>query len=418
MHSFSAKPLVLYENRTNINLWRLKCKEGIFPFLKSLNDPGVRLGILFSCQKSSPCDKYGLLVFAVRHNRAKSYFAGRQREEGELMKVLITGATGFVGNAIAHRLASKGHQIRCLMRETSDTKSLSDIVWEKVVGDITNMENCREMVRGMEAVIHCAAHVTDFGSWKTFRKINVEGSVNLADASLGNKVDRFIYLSTSDVLGLRTDVPLGDDMPCEKSGFQYPDTKIEAEEALFELFRKRNLPLVALRPTWIYGPGDRTFFPEVIDALAKGLMFYFWDKKTVINLTYIDNLVDAIMMSLENENCIGRAYLVIDDETITWEELCEKLSAELGYKPPKFSLPKVVSAGLAKGMSVAWSAIKSKNRPMITPYNIAFTGATLMFDDSRIKKELGFAPRVGLEEGFARTMEWFKSLPVEKLKIK
>lgn len=334
------------------------------------------------------------------------------------MKILITGATGFVGNAVAHRLAGNGHQIRCLLRKTSDTKSLSDIVWEKSVGDITNLEDCREAVRGMEVVIHCAAHVTDFGPWETFRKVNVDGSLNLAEASLGNKVDRFIYLSTSDVLGLRTDVPLGDSMPCEKSGFQYPDTKIEAEEALFEMYRKRGLPLVALRPTWIYGPGDRIFFPEIVDALAKGIMLYFWDKKTIINLTYIDNLVDAVMLSMEKEKAIGRAYLVVDDETISWEVLCTRLAEELGLKAPRFSLPKILSNSLAKGMSVAWTVFKVKSRPLLTNYNVSFTGTSLAFDDSRIRAELDFEPEVKLDEGFRKTIEWLRTQPVGKLGIK
>lgn len=334
------------------------------------------------------------------------------------MKVLVTGATGFVGNAAAHRLVDEGHSIRCLVRKTSDTRNLSDIVWEKIVGDITQIEDCREAVRGMEVVVHCAAHVTDFGPWKTFRKINVAGSLNLAEAALGNKVRNFIYFSTSDVLGVITDRKIDDTMPYQKSGFPYPDTKIEAETKLFELFRKRSLPLVALRPTWVYGPGDLTFIPEIVDAMSQGIMFYLGSRNNSISTIYIDNLMDALVLSLEKEEAIGRAYIVDDGIEFTWEQLCLGLADGLGLSPPKVTIPKMISQGLALSLETLWSVARSKSRPLLTRYNVAFLGQCLRYDSGRIREELGFNPRVLPEEGLEKTIKWLKSQPIGKLKRK
>ncbi len=333
------------------------------------------------------------------------------------MKVLVTGASGFIGNAVAHRLVDQGHKVRCLVRQTSNTQALSDIVWDKAIGDITSVNDCREAVRGMEAVIHCAAHVTDYGSWKSFQKINVEGSQNIAEAALGNKVDRFVYLSTSDVLGLRNRV-MDDSMSPKKSGFPYPDTKIEAEELLFDLFRKRGLPLVALRPAWVYGPGDRTFFPELVDAMKQGFMVYFGDKRNFLVTTYIDNLVDAMMLALEKPDAIGRAYLVTDGVEMTWEDLCTRLADELKLKSPLVTIPNFLSKPLAFGLETTWKLTFSKNRPLLTRYSVAFMGSNLRYDDKRIRNELGYQPEILPEEGIRRTIEWLKSQPIGSLKIK
>ena len=338
------------------------------------------------------------------------------REGG--MKVLVTGATGFIGSAVAHRLVDEGHSIRCMVRKTSDTKNLSDIVWEKSVGDITQIDDCREAVRGMEAVVHCAAHVTDFGPWKTFRKINVNGSINMAEASLGNKVRKFVYFSTSDVFGAITDRVIDDTMPYKKTGFPYPDTKIEAETKLFELFRKRSLPLVALRPTWVYGPGDLTFIPEIVDAMSQGIMIYLGSRNNCIATIYIDNLMDALVLSLEKDEAIGRAYIVDDGIECTWERLCLSLADGLGLSPPKVTIPAVFSKGLAFGLESLWSAVRSKSRPLITRYNVAFLGQTLRFDSSRIREELGFDPQVLPDQGIEKTVQWLKNQPIGKLKKK
>ena len=334
------------------------------------------------------------------------------------MKILITGATGFIGNAIAHRLVEQGHSLRCLVRKDSDTRQLADIVWEKAVGDITSIEDCREATRGMEAVIHTAAFVTDFGHWKTFRKVNVQGSLNLAEASLGNKVGRFVYLSTSDVLGVVTDRVIDDTMDYKRTGFPYPDTKIEAEQELFDLYRKRSLPLVAFRPAWVYGPGDRTFFPEVVDAMANGTMIYFGSKKNFLYLNYIDNLVDAILCGLEQDKAIGRAYLVTDDVPITWEDLCCRLADGVGCSSPKITIPYGLSYAAAFGLESVWGLVRAKSRPLLTRYAVTLMGSNMRYDITRLKQELGYRPSISPEVGLERTIEWLKTQPLGKISHK
>ena len=334
------------------------------------------------------------------------------------MKVLVTGATGFVGNAVVHRLVREGHSVRCLVRPSSDTRPLSDIVWEKAVGDVTSQDDCRMAVRGMEAVVHCAACVTDYGPWKRFRQINVDGSCNLAEAALGNKVSRFVYLSTNDVLGVVTDRVIDDTLHYKRTGFQYPDTKIEAEQKLFDLFRLRGLPLVALRPAWVYGPGDRTFLPEIVDAMAGGYMIYFGGRTNVIYLNFIDNLMDAMILAITHDRAIGRAYIVTDGVPTSWEDLCTRLAQGLNLRLPRFSLSFGLSYGAALGLETCWSLLRIKERPFLTRYAVTMMSSNMRYDDSRIRQELGFSTQVPVDEGLSRTIAWLKTQPIGQLKTK
>jgi nucleoside-diphosphate-sugar epimerase len=335
-----------------------------------------------------------------------------------MMRVLVTGATGFVGNAVVHRLVEAGHKVRCMVRRGSNTGDLVDIVWEKTIGDLRSLDDCRAAADGMEAVVHCAALVTDYGPWKNFKQINVEGSRNLAEAALRVKVGRFVYLSTNDVLGATADRTIDDTLPYRKTGFPYPDTKIEAETLLFDLYRKRSLPLVALRPAWVYGPGDKTFIPELVDAMNKGVMCYFGDKRNKIYLNYIDNLVDAMILALEKDEAVGRSYLLTDDEPISWERLCKALADGLDLKAPWITVPLVAAKAAALGMESAWSAARIKSRPFLTRYALKFMSSNLRYDINRARQELGYEPRVDVEEGLERTIDWLKATGIEQIKTK
>jgi nucleoside-diphosphate-sugar epimerase len=175
---------------------------------------------------------------------------------------------------------------------------------------------------------------------------------------------------------------------------------------------------VALRPTWVYGPGDLTFTPEIVDAMAKGVMVYLGHRTNFIYTIYIDNLVDAIVLALEKDKAIGRGYLVSDDTHITWEQFCTELADGLSLRPPWITIPRSVIKGFGAGLETAWTLTRQKNRPLVTRYSASFLGTNLRYSDQRIRDELGFSSKIKLEEAMKRTIEWLKSQPVGKMKIK
>ena len=156
------------------------------------------------------------------------------------MKVLVTGGTGFIGGALARRLKSAGHKVRIFTLPndpalaTLDTSAL-----EVYKGDICNAAQVSEAVKGCALVFHCAGLVSDWGPREIFWKVNVQGSRNVAEACAANKVKRLIYISTNDVFGLREDVVMDESFPLAKWGEPYADSKIEAEEAVWEVHKRK-----------------------------------------------------------------------------------------------------------------------------------------------------------------------------------
>jgi nucleoside-diphosphate-sugar epimerase len=335
------------------------------------------------------------------------------------MKVLITGATGFIGSHILKVLVAKGHKVRALVRKTSDTSSIKGPDVELAYGDITSPESLKAAVKGVDAVIHLAAMVSDFGPYKDFVALNIDGVRNILDAAKDEGVSRFVHFSTNDVLGIhKGGVVVDDSLPYKKTGYPYPDTKIEGEKIAFEYYKKYNLPVTAIRPSWVYGPGDRTFIPEVVDAMRTGMMIYFGDKKNTISLNYIDNLTDAVLLLLERPEAVGEAFIANDDHPVTWEWLVKKLAEGLDLKLPKITLPFGLAMWLARIVEFFFKLFRIKSRPPLTTYAINICGSNMIYSAKKMKDVLGYKSKVLPEEGMKRTIEWLSRQDLTKIKTK
>ena len=333
--------------------------------------------------------------------------------------ILVTGATGFIGGSIAHRLLGRGHKVIALVRNPDAAAELESAGAEQRRGDITDAASVRAACEGADAAVHCAALASDWAPWEKFVEMNTNGAKNVFEAALDAKLSRMVHFSTTDVLGFRKDgKPVGDSAPLKKTGFPYPDTKIEAEKIAFELHRTRGLPVVALRPAWVYGPGDRTFIPEIVHAMRTRQMVFFGNPRNIMTINYIDNLVDAVLLALEKENAVGRDYLVSDDAEISWARLTTVLANELGLTKPRITIPFPAAQVAATAAELIAKALKSEKRPVMTRYALEVTGRNMRYDIGRIKSELGFEPRISTEEGLRRTIEWLKSADLNNIKKK
>ena len=335
------------------------------------------------------------------------------------MKVLITGATGFIGSHIVKALITKGHKVRALVRKSSDTSNIKGPRVELAYGDITDPESLVAAVKGMDAVIHLAAMVSDFGPYKDFVALNIDGVKNILDAAKDEGVSRFVHFSTNDVLGIhKGGVVVDDSFPYKKTGYPYPDTKIEGEKIVFDYYKKYGLPVTVIRPSWVYGPGDRTFVPEIVDILRSGVMIYFGDKKNTISLNYIDNLTDAVLMLLERPEATGEAFIANDDHPVTWEWLGKTLTDGLGLKVREITLPFGLTMCLAKFMEFFFKLFRMKSRPPLTTYVVNISGSNMIYSAKKMKDVLGYKSKVLPEEGMKRTIEWLSRQDLTKIKTK
>ncbi|OGR17564.1 MAG: hypothetical protein A2X81_19415 [Desulfobacterales bacterium GWB2_56_26] len=322
------------------------------------------------------------------------------------MKVLVTGGTGFTGKALVRRLLDEGHEVVALdYQEGLKTEELRQWGAKVVIGTVTNRAIVKEVMAGIEIVHHLAAAFREMDVPNSYYdEVNVEGTKIVLEEAFQQKVKKFIYCSTCGVHGNIDHPPGGEDSPIQPADY-YQRTKYEAEPIVEEYFRK-GLKTVILRPAAIYGPGDPERFYMIFKRVAKGLFPMFGSGKTYYHPLYIDNLVDAFMLAMAEGKGDGQAYLIADEQYFEIEELVKRTARALGVsiRIPHFPVMPVVIAGhicekICKPFHIT---------PIIFPRRVDWYRQNRAFKIDKAKKDLGYNPHIGIDEGLRRTGEWYK----------
>jgi nucleoside-diphosphate-sugar epimerase len=320
--------------------------------------------------------------------------------------ILITGATGFIGSHLVEANLKAGRLVRGLVLPgDSGAQGLASKGVEVVFGDIADFKAVRDAVSGMDIVFHCAAVVSDWAPRALFERVTVGGTQNICDAAFKEGVSRLVHLSTNDVFGLDESKILDEACPLTPWGEPYPDFKIAAEEIVWRFCREKGLPVSMAYPCWVYGPGDKTFVPLLADAILKGEMI-FWRKGVLVWPSYIDNLVDLLMLLAVDGRAVGNGYLVHDGLSITLQEFCADIAEALGAKAPTRHIPCVAALAAAWCMEKVYSLLRRQSRPLLTTYAVKNLGSRLAFSIDKAKNQLGWQPAVSFEDGFAKTLNW------------
>lgn len=333
-------------------------------------------------------------------------------------KILVTGASGFIGSHLVRANIEKGNLVRALvLPDDSGEPALKSQGVEIITGDIRDQEAVRGAVQGMDIIFHCAAVVTDWASKKLFKEVTVQGTENICQAALEANVYRLVDMSTNDVFGTDESIIIDENCELQPWGEPYPDSKIEAEKISWRYHKERGLPVTMIYPCWVYGEGDQTFVPLLADAIIKRELI-FWRKDVLVWPTYIENLVDLLMLIAEDDRAIGNGFLVHDGESVTLQEFCSGIARELGVRPITTHIPYFAAYGASVVMELIWKVLRKETRPLLTTYTVKNLGSRLRFSIQKAKLELGWKPRISYNEGFGRTMEWLKTLDLETLKQK
>ncbi len=334
-------------------------------------------------------------------------------------KVFITGATGFVGTHLVNANLAKGNNVRAfVLPNDPEIKNLQNKNVEIIYGDIRNYEDIKKgLTDDIDIVFHCAAFVSDWGKREIFEQVMINGTENVCRAASEANVDVLVKISTNDVFGLREDVVMDETFPLTPWNEPYPDTKLIAEEIAWKYYKEKNLPVTMVYPCWIFGPGDKTFVPHLADAVLKKEMV-FMRKNAIVWPTYIENLVDLLMLIAEDKRAIGNGYLVHDGEHTTLEEFTNSLAKSIHAKEVTMHIPYWLAYSAALIMEFFGKLLKQKDRPLLTTYTVKNLGSRLRFSIDKAKRELDWTPKITYKQGFATTMEWLKTLDVSTLKQK
>ncbi len=335
-----------------------------------------------------------------------------------MKKVLVTGATGFIGRHVVRANVEKGNQVRALVLPGDEAETvIKKLGVETVTGDIRDYESVKQAAAGREIIFHCAAVVTDWAPARLFKEVTVGGAENICRAAVDAGVSRLVDISTCDVFGTSEAIVMDETLPLQYWGEPYPDAKIDAEKIMRKYHAEKGLPLAMVYPLWVYGEGDQTFVPLLADAIIKKELI-FWRKGAIVWPTYIDNLVDLLMLISEDKRAIGNGYLVHDGESTTLEEFCEGIAKALGVPPINTYIPYWAAMNAARVMEFTWRLFKLKMRPLLTTYTVTNLGSRFRFSIEKAERELGWKPTISYREGFSRTMQWLKTLDTATFKQK
>jgi len=323
---------------------------------------------------------------------------------------LITGATGFIGRHLTRRLLSQRRSVRLLCRAASigkldgPTRGAAEIA----EGDLRDAESVARAMRGVGRVFHCAGHVSDWGTEEQFMAVNVAGTQRLLDAACEEHVDRLVHLSSIAVFGVPSPPSFDDDSPYGPGGDLYSRTKIAGEQAALRCHRERQLPVVVLRPAVVYGPWS-PWAEEPVAMLRQGRMFLLGGGEGTCHPCYVENLVDAMILAAEHPRAVGRAYIVADDEPISFADYFNHLARMVGKAPIRRSIPLPVARAMATGFE-SWAGVRrSGARPLLTHAAIDMVTARSRMSMRRIRDEIGFEPRYSVSVGMAELERWFKA---------
>jgi len=319
------------------------------------------------------------------------------------MKIFITGASGFVGGAIAESLQDQ-HSIYAMARSDASADKIRARGWTPVRCALTEVK--ASDLDGCEVVIHSAAYVEAWGTLEQYRTANVDGTRQLLDVAREAGIRRFVHIGTEAclfhgqaMLDIDETYPYAEDSP-----YPYSSTKAAAEKLVLAANDVNGLQTVSVRPRMVWGPGDQTILPEVLDMIGKGSFVWVNGGKAVTATTHIANLVHGVRLALVSEQS-GEAYFVTDSEPRTVREFLEGLLATQRVTPPTKSIPGFVLRPAAWLIESMWRIARIKRAPPITLFAADLLSADCTINTAKAEQELGYTPVMSVEDGMRQLTE-------------
>jgi nucleoside-diphosphate-sugar epimerase len=323
------------------------------------------------------------------------------------MKILVTGATGFLGSRTIEKFAAYP-EVEKIIAAGRTIKSVHEVKHPKIeyhLGDLTDEKYVESIVQGVDKVVNCAALSSPFGEYETFKKANVDTQALLIKMCQRFDIQRYIYISTPGIYNAyrdRYNIKEGDPLPKTLIN-DYAVTKLAAEK----LLDNANLSHVIIRPRALIGRGDTVIMPRLIRALEAGRLRIIGDGETVMDMTAVSNVADAIWLGLTTDevNC-GEAYNITNGEPVKlWDEMRYVLDG-LNLEFPQKRLSYKAAMRIAGAME--FFAKFTKKEPTLMRYSVSTLANSLTLDISKAKEKLGYEPKMTTKEAVDEFLAWYR----------
>lgn len=310
------------------------------------------------------------------------------------MRILVTGASGFIARQLCEKLISENFQLSGTVRSISKSPQAQTSIKFHEITTINGNTDWSVALKDIDVVVHLAArvHVTNETAadpLKEYLIVNAEGTKNLANQALQAGVKKFIFLSTVGVNGgISLEKPFTETDPPNPHN-DYSTSKKVAEDYLNEISKNEAMSIVIIRAPIVYGPGNRGNFQTLVDFVSKGIPLPLASVSNKKSLLFVGNLVDAMVVCIKHPRAIG-TYLVSDNEDISTPELISRIASTLSLPPRLFHFPLNVLKICATLLGKSTALERLTN--------------TLVVDISKIKNDLGWSPRFNITEGLKKTL--------------
>jgi 2-alkyl-3-oxoalkanoate reductase len=324
------------------------------------------------------------------------------------MKILLTGATGFLGFRTLEKLVDID-SVEIIVASGRNLKSDHTLTNYKIdyqLGDLSDKDFVANLVKNIDIIIHAAALSSPWGKYQEFYKSNIQSIENLIESALKNNVKRFIFISSPSIyfnLKDRLNILEADPLPARFIN-SYATTKHLAEKKL----ESSGLNYIILRPRAIIGRGDTVIMPRLIKAYDEKKLFILGDGKNIVDLTSVANIVDAIILSINSgERSLNKSYNITNGEPVVlWEAISNVLKAlDRTIPTRKLNINVLMLIALLMEMKVK---IFGGNEPVLTRYSVGTLGKSFTMDISKAQDLLGYIPHVSTEESIEEFVKWYR----------
>ena len=323
------------------------------------------------------------------------------------MKLIITGATGFIGRNLAQSLARDGHEILATGRALGVGNILGEAGIEFRPADIGRTGTLLEVFRPADCVIHCAGKSGDWGTYEDFHLANVIGTRNVLQGCVYHGIEKLIFISSPSVyfndqdrLDLREDDPL----PARQLS-HYAATKLISEKEVLTA-REKGIDVINLRPKAVFGPYDTTFSPRIIRMSKKRRFPLINNGKAVVDITYIDNFVDAVRLCLQaHEAAWNETYNISNGNPITIHDWFREMLAVFGEDFRPRNVPFPMARAIAGVAELAGHFPFGPKTPAMTRYSVGYMAKSMTLNVEKAKKKLGYGPELDTAGSFQRYKE-------------
>lgn len=327
------------------------------------------------------------------------------------MKVLVTGGGGFIGMALIKRLIAEGHKV------TSYSRREYPLHWalgiSSIQADIGDLETLERACKGKDVVFHLAARIGIWGEYDEYHATNVTGTFNVIKACRKQKVGRIVFTSSSGVVFDGSDLEgIDESVPYpENHGSHLATTKAMAERLVLEA-NSDELKTISLRPHLVWGPYDAHLIPGILKRAGSGKMRRIGDQEHFIDTTYIDNMVDALILAADalesNPRAAGSTLFITNGEPARVWDFINSIIQIAGYPPVQKKIPERFALIAATISEWFHKIFKIKSEPFMTRYAIRELITNHWFDISAAREILGYEPGVSYAEGFKRLKDYLK----------